>query len=205
MVYYLINCMPTHNLKNCSPYEILFISPFDYSFLSVFCCTFWPNLHPYNAHKFQPRSLPCVFLGYKLYCPLQKGCKSLHIFYGRIYISRDVQFDELLFPFKSSDPCPSSPIDSNVVPLLSLTNITKPLAAATSPTYPSFKDYDALKTSSLDNNNTNTCPNQPDPNTLLTFSSHCPSLPSLFQTLTLSPTQIYHLPILKSNQNRCTL
>lgn len=68
-VYYLIISMPTHTLQNLSPYEILFTSPPDCSFLRVFGCTCWPNLRPYNAHKLQPRSLPYVSLGYS---PLHK-------------------------------------------------------------------------------------------------------------------------------------
>lgn len=54
---HLINRMPTSVLSNLSPYEILFNRPLDYSFLGVFGCACFPNLHPYNKNKLQPRSV----------------------------------------------------------------------------------------------------------------------------------------------------
>jgi transposase InsO family protein len=93
---YLINRMPTSVLHNKSPFEVLFKALPDYSFLRVFGCACWPNLRPYNKNKFEPRSLPCVFLGYS---PLHKGYKCLHLPTGRVYISRDVIFNESSFPF----------------------------------------------------------------------------------------------------------
>lgn len=47
-------------------------------------------------HKLQYRSLPYVFLGY---CQNQKGYKCLHISTNKIYVSRNVHFDETIFPF----------------------------------------------------------------------------------------------------------
>ena len=68
----------------------------DYSLLRVFRCACWPNLRPYNSRKLEFRSQQCVFLGYS---PLHKGFKCLHVSTGRVYISRDVIFDENIFPF----------------------------------------------------------------------------------------------------------
>jgi transposase InsO family protein len=81
---YLINRMPTPLLNNSSPFECLFNSQPNYSLLRVFGCVCWPNLRPYNSHKLQPCSLPCVFLGYSL---RHKGYRCLHINSGRLYIS----------------------------------------------------------------------------------------------------------------------
>jgi histone deacetylase 1/2 len=64
--------------------------------LRVFGCACWPNLHPYNNHKLAFRSKECAFLGYS---NLHKGFKCLDISSVRIYISRDVTFDENVFPF----------------------------------------------------------------------------------------------------------
>jgi hypothetical protein len=61
-------------------------------------CACWPNLRPYNNHKLAFRSKKCVFLGYS---NLHKGFKCLDIPTGRIYISRDVIFDEHVFPFSN--------------------------------------------------------------------------------------------------------
>jgi hypothetical protein len=93
---YLINRFPTPLLNYTTPYETLFHTTLNYSFLKVFGCACWPNLRPYNKHKLQPRSMHCVFLGYS---PLHKGYKCLHHASGRIYISRDVIFEETTFPF----------------------------------------------------------------------------------------------------------
>ena len=47
----------------------------------------------------------CVFLGYS---PMHKGYKCLDRTSGRVYISRDVVFDETVFPF--SNPGVSTPV-----------------------------------------------------------------------------------------------
>jgi len=93
---YLINRMPNLNLHHKSPFEILFHSIPDYNFLKVFGCTCWPNLRPYNKHKLQPRSLQCIFMGYSL---RHKGYKCVHLPTKRIYFSRDVIFQETIFPY----------------------------------------------------------------------------------------------------------
>ncbi|KAL3846245.1 hypothetical protein ACJIZ3_003648 [Penstemon smallii] len=107
---YLINRLPTPILGNKSPFEILFHKTPKYRFLKVFGCQCWPNLRPYNKHKMDPRSLPCVFLGYS---PNHHGYLCLHLPTSRLYISRDVLFDETIFPFAPSYPKPTSPPNSN--------------------------------------------------------------------------------------------
>jgi hypothetical protein len=73
----------------------------DYNSLRVFGCACWPNLRPYNSHKLAFRSKQCAFLGYS---NLHKGFKCLDTHSGRIYISRDVVFDETIFPFAKLNP-----------------------------------------------------------------------------------------------------
>jgi hypothetical protein len=68
-------------------------------------CACWPNLRPYNNHKLSFHSTQCMFLGYG---SMHKGYKCLDRATGRIYISRDVVFDEPLFPFATSLPLPCS-------------------------------------------------------------------------------------------------
>ena len=110
---YLINRMPTPILRNSSPYEKLFKQLPDYSFLRTFGCTCYPNLKPYSANKLQPRALRCVFLGYS---DSHKGYKCLHRASGRVYVSRDVIFNEHEFPFaQPTNPsklpiAPSTPV-----------------------------------------------------------------------------------------------
>lgn len=93
---YLINRLPTRVLSNSTPItKLLNITP-DYSFLRTFGCACWPSLRKYNSHKLDFRSTMCVFLGYS---PVHKGYKCLDRKTGRIYISRDVIFDENVFLF----------------------------------------------------------------------------------------------------------
>lgn len=101
---FLINRLPTPLLHLKSPFEILYNKPPDYSFFRTFGCSCYPNLRPYNKHKLQFRSIQCTFLGYS---PTHKGYRCLGP-QGRIYISRDVLFNESLFPFAHVAPSPAS-------------------------------------------------------------------------------------------------
>lgn len=98
---YIINRIPSKVIKYETPLKHLFKQKPDYSSLRVFGCACWPNLRPYNTHKLQFCSKQCVFLGYS---NLHKGFKCLDPSSGRVYISRDVVFDETLFPFAQLHP-----------------------------------------------------------------------------------------------------
>jgi hypothetical protein len=93
---FLINRIPSKVVKFETPLERLYHTKPDYTSLRVFGCACWPNLRPYNKHKLAFRSKECAFLGYS---NLHKGFKCLDISTGRVYISRDVTFDENVFPF----------------------------------------------------------------------------------------------------------
>lgn len=98
---YLINRLPSKVIHFQTPMEKLFHTKPNYSFLWIFGCAVWPNLRPYNQHKLQFRSKQCAFIGYS---GLHKGYKCLDISTGRVYISRDVVFDESVFPFANLHP-----------------------------------------------------------------------------------------------------
>jgi hypothetical protein len=51
---YLINRMPTPVLQNQSPFEKNFHTTPDYTLLKILGCACYPNLRPYNSHKFSP-------------------------------------------------------------------------------------------------------------------------------------------------------
>lgn len=93
---FISNLFPSVSLQNQSPFELLFNKPPIYSFLRVFSSACYPCLRSYGQHKFEPRSLQCVFLGYH---PQYKGYRCLYPPTGRVYISRHVIFDEQCFPF----------------------------------------------------------------------------------------------------------
>jgi hypothetical protein len=93
---YLINRLPYCTIQNSTPMELLFHESPNYTFLRVFGYECWPNLRPYNNHKLDFQSIQCVFLSYN---SMHKSYKCLDRSTGRIYISRDVVFDEHLFSF----------------------------------------------------------------------------------------------------------
>ena len=98
---FVINRLPSKVIHNETPHERLFHQQPDYCSLRTFGCACWPNLRPYNTQKLAFRSKQCVFLGYS---NLHKGFKCLDLSIGRVYISRDVIFDEHLFPFAKLHP-----------------------------------------------------------------------------------------------------
>ena len=125
---FLINRLPSTNLKNKVPFEFLFHHPPNYTNLKVFGCECFPLLRPYNNHKLHFHSLPCVFLGYS---DSHLGYKCYRIPTGHLYISRHVIFNEASFPFiketlstiqpthspiSVSNPPPIIPISINLTP-----------------------------------------------------------------------------------------
>lgn len=98
---YLINLLPSRILNFTTPVERPFHTKPDYMLLRTFGCAVWPNLRPYNSRKLSFRSTRCVFLGYSA---KHKEYKCLEPTTGRVYISRDVVFDESIFPFSDLHP-----------------------------------------------------------------------------------------------------
>lgn len=83
---YLLNRLPSKALvDNKSPYKLLFGRTPEYKALRVFECSYFPCLGHYPQHKFSPRSVWCIFLGYST---MSKGYKCLDLKTGRIYMSR---------------------------------------------------------------------------------------------------------------------
>ena len=105
---YLINRMPTPLLKFKSPYQLLFNQDLDYSFLRTFGCMCYPYLHPYAATKLDSRSECCTFLGYSAF---HHGYRCISMTSGRLYISRDVIFSEMVYLFAAKSMDNSYSID----------------------------------------------------------------------------------------------
>jgi histone deacetylase 1/2 len=79
-----------------SSYEKLLQRTSNYTFLKSFGCVFFPHMVPYNRHKLSFKSVPYVFIGYDDH---YKGYRCLDPILGRIYISRNVVFNEASFPY----------------------------------------------------------------------------------------------------------
>jgi histone deacetylase 1/2 len=98
---FLINLLPSKVINFDTPTERLLGASPNYEALHIFGCACWPNLCPYNKRKLSFRSTCCVFLGYSSH---HKGVKCLDTSTGHVYISRDIVFDESVFPFASLNP-----------------------------------------------------------------------------------------------------
>lgn len=130
---HLINRLPTQVLNYLSPFEALYNIKPNYTHFKIFGCLCYRYIRPYNSHKTEFRSSPCVFLGYS---PRHKGFKCLHSF-GKIYISRHVNFDEKQFPFTdgtySFSPSFSTPSKSSLPGPIPIYSSNKPAVSSITP------------------------------------------------------------------------
>lgn len=101
---YLINRLPTAVLDYKVPFTVLYNALPNYKFLKVFGCACYPCLRPYNANKLQFRSADCTFLDYST---SHKGYECLSP-QGRLYISKDVLFNEFRFSYAEASTAPVS-------------------------------------------------------------------------------------------------
>jgi hypothetical protein len=104
-IVYLINRISSNSQI---PYQLLFNKMPNYNFFRVLGCLCFPLTRSYNKHKLELRAQPCVFIGYGIN---QKGYRCLNISSNKIYVSRNVKFNEVYFPFKhlsTSPPLTSS-------------------------------------------------------------------------------------------------
>lgn len=95
---YLINHLPTLGLNMTTPHHILFKTPPNYNKLKIFGCLCFPGLKPYTNNKLEPRSEPCIFLGYS---PTQSAYICFNFKNNKFYHSRHVQFVEDVYPYSS--------------------------------------------------------------------------------------------------------
>ncbi|TXG71386.1 hypothetical protein EZV62_006321 [Acer yangbiense] len=68
----------------------------NYNFFKVFGSSCFPYLRNYSKHKFDYHTSKCVFIGYSM---SYKGYQCLHPS-GKIFVFRNVVFNEMEFPYK---------------------------------------------------------------------------------------------------------
>jgi len=127
--------MPTAVLNGCTPFERLFKSSPDYNCLCIFRCLCFPLLRPYNRHKLDFRSSPCVFLGYS---SSHLGYRCFDLSSSRMYIARHVKFHENTFPFACSEQTTTLPSPSLQTALPALTVFPTPMPSPSTPFLPPF-------------------------------------------------------------------
>ena len=76
-----------------SPLEVLQKQSPDVSHLRVFDCICFVFIQASNRDKLDPRAAKCIFLGYS---STKKGYKCYHPHSRKLFISRDVQFEETI-------------------------------------------------------------------------------------------------------------
>jgi hypothetical protein len=120
---YLINRMLTTTLQNLSPHAVIFQHSPNYEKLRSFGCLCYPWLRPYIVYKLDPRSKPCIFLGYSL---SQSAYLCLEPKSSKIIMSRHVFFVEHIFPchnlHKQESPCISISVDMWIPPVITISS-----------------------------------------------------------------------------------
>ncbi|KAL2239868.1 UNVERIFIED_CONTAM: Retrovirus-related Pol polyprotein from transposon RE1 [Sesamum indicum] len=116
---YIINRTPTKLLHWNTPFQMLFGYAPNYSHIKIFgCLCFATNLSPHKT-KFDKRAHKCVFLGYSM---SQKGYKVFDLEDHTLFTSRDVIFQEHLFPYaqnkvEETSSCPLPTVTAGSIPI----------------------------------------------------------------------------------------
>ena len=74
-IVYIINRLPSRVLQNKTPFDILLQQTPAYDHLKVFRCLAMASNPSRNHDKFDPRGVPCLFLGY----PSHQGYKLMNL------------------------------------------------------------------------------------------------------------------------------
>ena len=100
---FLINRTPSKLLKFLTPYEKLHKCPPDFSRFRSFGCLDFASTLPSSRNNYTQRERCCVFIGY----PMGTKAYKLMDIKQKNFFSRDVTFQEDIFPFTHSSTCSS--------------------------------------------------------------------------------------------------
>ncbi|XP_071695713.1 uncharacterized protein [Rutidosis leptorrhynchoides] len=124
MTTYLLNLLPSSSINHEIPHTHLYKYKPNYFTLRVFECLCYPHLH--TTHKLQPRSTPCIFLGYP---SNHRGYRCYDLSTHQIILSRHVTFDGTSFPHgvTNNTPPPSYEFLDPAPPNLFSRDLSDPL------------------------------------------------------------------------------
>jgi len=94
---FLLNRLPSKVLHNKSPYDILYNSSPDLTFIKVFGCEAFASTLAHNRTKLDPQARQYVYLGHK---PGIKGSLLYDLHTREVFLSRSISFNENNFLFK---------------------------------------------------------------------------------------------------------
>jgi transposase InsO family protein len=98
---HIYNRSPIRSLKWRTPHEIWSGGHIpDISYFRVFGCKAYVHVHKDNRKKLDPKAIEATFIGYE---PGSKGYRLWDKHTRSVILSRDVKFDEDLFPSRKSD------------------------------------------------------------------------------------------------------
>ncbi|GJT08977.1 ribonuclease H-like domain-containing protein [Tanacetum coccineum] len=190
MVAHLLNILPSTAINNKIPFIKLYNQTPTFEHLRVFGCLCYPHVDV--SHKLEPRSTPCIFLGYPAN---HRGYRCLDLASNKIIISRHVRFDEDIFPFGNVTSSNKPTYDFLLPPIQSRTNVptTPPITPhpTTPPTSPPQPDTPPFN---------NSTPISPQPDTPPSHSST--PIPNLAQTQPHAQTVHSHTPIPINNSSQ---
>lgn len=105
---FLINRTPSVLLDGKTPYEMLFQKPPNYDYFCIFGCLCYARSISRDKDKFGERTRRRVFVGYLFG---QKGWRVYDIEAGEYFVSRNVVFTEMEFPYEAlSDSQAETPV-----------------------------------------------------------------------------------------------
>ncbi|GJR72386.1 ribonuclease H-like domain-containing protein [Tanacetum coccineum] len=189
MAAHLLNILPSTAINNEIPFTKLYNQTPTYEHLRVFGCLCYP--HADVAHKLEPRSTSCIFLGYPAN---HRGYRCLDIVTNKIIISRHVRFDEDVFPFGNFTSSTKLTYDFLLPPIQTTTNVPNnpitphPTTLLTCPPQPNTPP----------SHNSTPIPPQPD-----THTSHSSTpIPTLAQTQSHAQTVDSPTPIPINNSSQ---
>ncbi|KAL4362743.1 hypothetical protein GQ457_04G027460 [Hibiscus cannabinus] len=93
---FLINATPTPVLDNKTPYEVFFQQQPKFDCLKTFGCLAYASHLPKAPTKMHPKAVRCIFIGFPKH---MKGYRLFALDTKTVFVSRDVIFNETIFPF----------------------------------------------------------------------------------------------------------